>query len=271
MMGDRELTGVTPPLDDISFLVRSPNRVAVLEALADGPYSRQILVEETLASRVTVGRVLTDFERRGWAVRTESGYEATRQGRLIARELDSFRTRLRSLGRLAPLIECLPLDRFDVPLEGFVDARVTLPTATEPNRHHQHIGLVGARADRVRMYAQGVTREALAIHRAAVEDASQRVELVLTREAMDVVRANDHLRADLHTVAREGTVGVVDESLAVPFVALFDDVGFVGADDEGVPVGVVETDNDAVVAWIRRTLDSVLAASTPIDPDSLTD
>jgi predicted transcriptional regulator len=262
---------MTPPLADVAFLVRSPNRLAVLKLLADGARARAELVEETPASRVTVGRILHEFVGREWAVRTAAGYETTTRGRLLARELSSLRTRLRALDRLGPLVEWLPVDALDVPLEAFVDARVTCPTTTEPDRHHRRIGSVGATAERARMYSQGVTSEALAIHRSAVEDAGQRLDLVLTREAFEVGRADETLREDLRTLVDAGDVGVTDEPLPFPFVARFDDVGFVGADDESAPVGVVESDDEAVVEWADRVVDAALTDSTPVDSVALTD
>jgi hypothetical protein len=47
--------------DDVVFLARSPNRLAVLCAFVDGPTDRRALERTTGASRITVGRVLGDL------------------------------------------------------------------------------------------------------------------------------------------------------------------------------------------------------------------
>lgn len=256
-----------PPVDDVAFLVRSPNRVAVLKALADGPRSRDDLVDETPASRVTIGRILHDFEVREWVERSGPAYEPTTRGRLLARELSAFLDRLRAIERLDPVLSSFAVDRLDVPLTAFDDATVTVPTQAEPNRHHRRIGAVGERAEVARMYAQGVTREASVIHRTAVSERGQTLELVLTVDALRAARADEALWDEVSgLVERSAFVGTVAEPLSVPFVGLFDGRCFIGvADERGVPTGVVESTSDDVVAWADRTLDDLVARATPVD------
>ena len=262
---------MSSPVDDVAFLARSPNRVAVLRALADGPRSRHELVEETPASRVTVGRILHDFAEREWITHGDGAYETTTRGRLVARELLGLLDRLRAIERLDPVLPWFAVDRIDVPLSAFVDSEVTVPVATDPNRHHRRIGTVGAAAETARMYAQGVTREAIDIHRSAVRDDDQRLELVLTRAALDAVKRDEELREAFHGLVSEAAVvGTVDDPPPVPFVGLFDDRCFVGAaDDTGAFAGVVESDHDAVVDWAVRTLDSLVERATPLDAADL--
>jgi DNA-binding transcriptional ArsR family regulator len=258
------------PLDDVAFLSRSENRVAVMRALADGPHSRQELVETTDGSRVTVGRVLSDFEARGW-VRTENSSAAlTTQGRLVIGGLDALLARLRAVDRLDPVLPWFEVDRLDVPVESFVDAETTVPTAAEPHRHHRRIGTVGGAASTARMYSQGVTSEALGIHLDAVREAGQRLTLLLTDEAVETAREDDSLGVDLRAlVSTDAVVGSVDEALPVPFVGLFDGRCVVGvSDDRDLPVGIVESDDSGVVAWADRTLDRLEAAATPVEADT---
>ena len=71
-------------LAEIEFLALSPNRVTVLERLADGVHTRSELGEATGASQATLGRILGDFEERDWVRREGNGYVATATGRLVA-------------------------------------------------------------------------------------------------------------------------------------------------------------------------------------------
>lgn len=262
---------MTSPLDDIAFLTRSPNRVAVLLTVAEGSHTRRELVDEVAASRVTVGRILEDFDERGWVQRRGTTVESTGRGRLLAHEVGSLRNRLRALDRLDSVIEWFPVDRLNVPLEGFVDAEVTVPTATQPNRHHRRIGTVGAEAAVARMYSGAVTHEAIEIHRTAVREQGQRLELLLTTEALEVVRAEPSLGEALRMLAAESVVAVVDSPLPVPFVGLFDGTCFIGATDDRGAVGVVETDSETVVDWAERTLDDLAARASRVDPESISD
>lgn len=63
------------PLDDVEYLARSANRVRVLETLAKGPHDRTDLQEKTGAARATLGRILGEFEERGWIRRDGAEYE----------------------------------------------------------------------------------------------------------------------------------------------------------------------------------------------------
>lgn len=258
---------MTSPVDDVAFLLRSPNRVAVLKALADGPQSRDDLVDGTPASRVTIGRILHDFELREWVERSGRAYEPTTRGRLLARELSAFLDRLRAIERLDPVLSSFAVDRIDVPLAAFGDATVTVPTQAEPNRHHRRIGAVGERAETARMYTQGVTREASAIHRTAVSEREQTLELVLTADALAAARADESLWDEVSGLVESSAFfGTVAEALSVPFVGLFDGSCFIGiADERGVPTGVVESTNDDVVGWAEQTLDDLVARATPVD------
>jgi predicted transcriptional regulator len=262
---------MSEPLDDVAFLTRSPNRVAVARTLADGPRSRRELVAETDGSRVTVGRILHDFEERGWVERPDAAYELTTRGRLVVQGLLTVLDRLRAVERLDPVLPWFEADRLGVSVEAFVDAETTAPTETEPNRHHQRIGTLGATATSARMYSHGVTSEALGIHLAAAAD-GQRLTLLVTQEVVDAVREDPGLRADFGAlVGTDAFVGTVDESLPVPFLGLFDGRCVVGVvDDRSRPVGIVESAADEVVAWAERTLDALAADATAVDPDLFT-
>jgi predicted transcriptional regulator len=262
---------MSEPLDDVAFLTRSSNRVAVARTLAAGPHSRRELVAETDGSRVTVGRILHDFEERGWVDSVDTLYQLTTRGRLVVQGVETLFDRLAALDRLDPVLPWFAVDRLDVPVESFVDADVTVPTGVEPNRHHQRIGTLGAAAASVRMYSQGVTSEALHIHLDAVRE-GQRLTLLLTDDVLDTARENARLRTDLAALAEtDGTVGRVTESLLVPFVGLFDGRCVVGiGDDQDRPVGIVESDDDAVVAWAERTIDDLDAAAVEVGPAAFT-
>ena len=88
---------MTAGIESIEFLARSPHRVGVLEALADGPTDRRDLTETTGASSPTVGRILADFEDRQWLVRDGPTYALTALGEYVASvSIASRRARKRS-------------------------------------------------------------------------------------------------------------------------------------------------------------------------------
>jgi len=51
----------TDAIEDVAYLVRSTNRVRILDALADDPRTRRALTEATGASRTTLDRIVNEF------------------------------------------------------------------------------------------------------------------------------------------------------------------------------------------------------------------
>ena len=79
-------TLMTTALDDIDFLTRSEHRVTVLEALVGEPHEYAELKDLTGVSRVTLNRLLAQFEEKKWIVENEQ-YEITAVGEIIASDL----------------------------------------------------------------------------------------------------------------------------------------------------------------------------------------
>lgn len=78
-------------LADIEHLARSPNRVRVLDALADGPATRRELEDATGVVRAIIGRALLAFEDRSWVKRCTGGtFTATPAGARIAADFAPF-------------------------------------------------------------------------------------------------------------------------------------------------------------------------------------
>lgn len=86
------------PLETVDYLARSPHRGGLLTAFREAPQTRGELVASADASRVTVDRVLEDFETRGWVDRRDGQYRATPKGRYLAGELGRLQERLQADG-----------------------------------------------------------------------------------------------------------------------------------------------------------------------------
>jgi predicted transcriptional regulator len=131
-------------VEEIEFLVRSAHRVGVLAALSEAPCDRAELCEATEASSPTMGRVLADFEERGWVVRDGRPYELTRLGEFVAEELVEFCESMATERKLRDVWRWLPseMSRFDVEL--FEDAVVSYPGPGYPSQPLERIAeLVG--------------------------------------------------------------------------------------------------------------------------------
>ena len=120
-------------LEDVAYLSRSPNRIRILETLAEGPHTRRELMDVTGVSRTTLGRIRNELAERGWAERNTDGpCGATRTGEHVAAEflplVDTTAT-VRSLGEAAAW---LPASVHDVGIDAFRDATVHRPDQNTP-------------------------------------------------------------------------------------------------------------------------------------------
>ncbi len=113
--------------DDIEYLVSSDHRIAVLEALTNGPSDRRDLRATTGASSPTMGRILTGFQERHWIERDGRLYQLTQLGEFVATQFGAFQHAMATQQRLGEVWSWLPheLEGFDIGL--FTDVVVSQP------------------------------------------------------------------------------------------------------------------------------------------------
>lgn len=117
--------GSADPLEEIAYLARSANRVRLLRTLVSEPYTRGELNDLTGVSRTTVGRIVNEFERRGWVERTDDGtYVTTPTGTLVVREFIPLLEAMRTIQTLGHRAAWIPVAELPIGLEHFGDATV---------------------------------------------------------------------------------------------------------------------------------------------------
>jgi predicted transcriptional regulator len=261
------------PFDAVSFLMRSRNRLAILQAVTVAPKTRQALVSSTGCSRVTVGRILRQFEDRDWVTHDGQTYEGTTEGRTLATVLSGLLEDLAGLERFEPLLSTIEIDALALPRGALADATVTTTDPTQPFRPLNRLTDLGAAASRVRMYAVGMTPDALESHLDLVRSAGQDLEIVTTHSALESVRATSALQEPLAELVETNAVvavGPPDPDLA--FVARFDDHAVIGAATKsGTIAGIAEWSDDRMLAWADARLDARLADAERITPESVAD
>lgn len=237
-------------LEDIAYLSRSENRVQILEALATGAYARRDLAEETETSRTTLGRILGEFEERGWAERTTDGtYAATRRGEHVAAEFRPLATALETIRGLGEAVACLPAEELSIGLHHFSDATVRRPSPNEPLEPGRY--LVELLADASTMYTLTFVAPPSPVGKAMADGVSSgrlTAEHVLAGGLVEHLRDQpegpppwrEYVEAGANVYRYEGHIPcnlfVVDERVLV------------FSDRPDVPQAI-ESDDDAVRAW----------------------
>lgn len=146
----------TTRLDDVEFLVRSTNRLDVLDAIRTAPRSRDELREDTDVSRVTLSRILADFEDRRWIARRNGHYESTPEGTVVAAEVGRLFGNLAAVDALGPTLRWLPTERFDFELGRLAGAEVMVPDGHDLTAQIRWVSGRIAEANRVRAVATWV-------------------------------------------------------------------------------------------------------------------
>lgn len=262
---------MTAPLEDVAYLTRSPQRVAALRELADGPQTRTDLAEATGASRVTVGRTLGGFTDRGWVRRDGDTYRVTPLGRLVAEDLDRLLDAAAVGQRFRDVLALLPTDAIDVDFRAFADATVTYAEPADPTGPARRYAALMADAETVRVLSRTAKPAAIRYHREAVSDSEQSFAVVHTAGAFDAVTADAEMTAWLRDIAAsgQGEHYRTDAEVPVDLMVADDTTVLMLTDDDGTRPAVVESDDPTVREWALDTFERYRRDATPVDAEEL--
>jgi len=121
-------------VDSVAFLARSKHRLHVLDLLADGARSREELAEQMDTTRVTLSRILSDLEDRGFIQKrnSDSKYELSTFGKLVHRDFSRLLDTVTTGQTFPKLISRLPTDWFDFDLQCLVDGNHVHGKSADP-------------------------------------------------------------------------------------------------------------------------------------------
>jgi predicted transcriptional regulator len=257
--------GSTDPFTTVAFLAGSPNRIAVLDALAEfGPVPRFDLVERLGVSRVTVGRILNDFVARQWVAREGTTFRITPVGEVVCETFGALLTTVESMDRLSSVQPWLPAD-FDIDARRLATARITVPTWSDSVAPIRRAAELCYGLDSLRVCASGVAPDVIQGIRDAAVDEGTHVEVVMTSAGLDVIRDDPTMRGWFADLVDAG--GRVHEHPGHSYlVATCDRTAIVGMnDDAGAPRGLVESTDVAVFDWVDSVIDRCRAEGQPVE------
>lgn len=104
----------------------------VLEALRAEPLDRREIEERLDVSRATSHRFTQWLDEQDFVERVDGRIQLTGRGEAVADEVLRFEANVRTVHRLAPLLDVICEDHQDFVIEPFVDARVTLAKPDDP-------------------------------------------------------------------------------------------------------------------------------------------
>ncbi|WP_336361109.1 helix-turn-helix transcriptional regulator [Haladaptatus sp. ZSTT2] len=257
------------PLADIEFLARSTNRVVVLDTLATRPCTRDELIDATGASRVTLGRILTDLQTRGWIRKDGNEYRATSIGRLVATQFNELIETTETANKLHDIIQWLPADEFDFPLTCLHDATIIRPSQSDPLAPIRWAATYLRQADEVEMLTHSVAAENLEANWQAVANGTQQLSAVLTRGVVETIREDAVLATQMAEMVETGNASIHEYDGDVPYVVMVTDhKTLLGVDDDQrMPRALIITEDEHVRAWASDTIAEYRRAATLVTPE----
>ncbi|KAB1196572.1 MULTISPECIES: winged helix-turn-helix domain-containing protein [Haloferax] len=254
-------------LEDLEFLIRSNQRVAVLQRLAVSPCVRHDLHSELGIPQSTLGRILGDFQERVWIRRDADVYELTLLGEILVTELSSMLDAMGVVHQLTDIIDLLPVAEMEFDHRCLKEASITTATADGVTVViHRMVRMVQS-ADTLRLITHVGYDTALEDHRRAVVERNQDLEVVLTRAALDEFLSDPAQSRLLLEILESGRADIYSFDGAFPYVMGIGDehhVGIGAVDERGIPVGFVQTDDKSVRRWVRDTIDRYRTEATVV-------
>jgi predicted transcriptional regulator len=268
---------VEPTLDgtieELAFLARSPYRIQLLTQLSREERTRRDLREATGISQPTLGRILGDFERRGWISNNHNGaFNLTPLGELLADEVSDVLDAIETIDRLTDLAAHLPFERLDFDLNHLADSTITTPTSADPLAHMRRFDELADRATTVKMFSNVLScTPAHGPSDADKEFLADVDELVVTEEALRTDLDDSDLREWIYRRIEDGDLSLYRYEGSADFLfGIFDEsVGIVPIDDTGMPCGLIEAKADPIRTWARDTFEEYRRTATQLTPDAL--
>lgn len=255
-------------LDDIKFLVDSSNRVDALIALREGACDRDGLQATTGASAPTVGRILEDFEKRGWVNCDGHEYELTKPGAFVAEHFLTFTDRINTERRIRDIWQWLPGEVNGFTLEMLTGANITVVEPGNPYGPANHCASLYRETDRLRGFDAALTAPH---HFEELYDQivdGMDTEIIFPPTVSETIASTYPEEAGEVLESESFTLWLHDE-LPLYRVLIYDDsVGIGGYDsDSGVLQVFVNTDTPEAREWAESTFESYRQEARSLMPD----
>lgn len=261
-------------MEDIAYLSRSKSRVRILDELTIDECSRRELEETTGIARTTIGRIINEFEERGWARRTtDGGYEATPPGTSIMSEFTPFVESVQAIRNLGELIGWLPTDEVPIGLRHFTDATVRRPEPADPM---STVTDFNARLDGVSEFQCLVgIAPPIPFEREMVEGVVNRgldTKHVITDEELNYLLDHPERLPRWREYVEAGANVYRYEDQIPCNIFVFDDTVIItnSQSDYGDPHVGIESDNSVILSWAQEVIEKYKRDAEKLDSTAFT-
>lgn len=261
----------TDALKDVAYLARSENRVEILGTLTTGTHDPRNVSEVTGISRQTVGRILTELERREWAERTPDGYTATAMGERIVGEFVSLVEATHTIGELEESVNCIPDTELMIGLQHFNDATIHAPVPDDPMAAVKRLMDLMGEASEFKCLVHLAPPVALEqAMRDAVVDGRLKAENVITKGELTYLRQQpDRLRRWREYLDGGASVYCYDGSIPCNLFIFDEKVLMSESHSEAEQACTfLEVEDETVQTWAAETIKRYQKEASSVDPET---
>jgi len=259
-------------VDDASYELLSVvlKRRDVIDRLHEHPATKRTLTESLDCSRSTVDRALRELETHGLVTYTDGRFELTPLGEQAIVGTIELLEGIEVARDLEPVLEHLPLERFDLDLRLLADADVYVPEPGNPwAMVNQHVTVL-EQADEIRAVLPLTGLHATEAVHERVIDHGARAELVGCPEVVRTFRTDPDFVTLIEEMEATGRHRMFQVNEQPPyFVGIIDDVVQIGVDEDGEPRAIVESTDPDVRAWAERTYERFKERAVRVDLDEV--
>lgn len=262
-LGDRlDASGDRVDTDLLGDIVRHG---PVLEALRKKPLNRREIEACLDVSRATSHRFTRWLDQQGFVRKVDSRFQLTGRGEAVADEVLRFEANVRTVDRLAPLLDLICEDHQEFIIEPFVDARVTVAKPDKPYKPVERF--ISLLSESNTFHGFNTTHMAPFVlgefHRQIFDETD--TEIIYLPGVVETLFETYPKRASEAIERDHLRLRTRDE---LPYgLAIFDDHVGIGGYDETTGLMAVFVDTDGTIAreWATWVYASVKANSEPLD------
>lgn len=253
-------------LEEASFLVRSPHRLRILEALEHAPQTRSELTEETDVSRVTIGRSLGAMADRKWLTRVDGRYQIQPLGELVLRATEGFLDTLDTQERLRDVVDLLPTDTLGFDIGRLRDAELFLADRHDSGAPVRRYLDLLADGSNLRVLKDTVDLSVARSISKRIAEGSLDVTVIYSAAAIDATLEIPEARELMATDLVHGKSAARYDGRITHHFAIVDETVLLFLLDERGIRGLVETDDPIVHRWAQTIFEEIADDSERLDP-----
>jgi predicted transcriptional regulator len=216
-------------------------------------------------SKTTLHRIVEFLREYDLVEERDRELALTPLGRVAADEVSGYVERMTTARRIEPFLNNVALDapEYDLDVDLFRDATVTLPKPGQPQRPVRRVMDLVAEADELRGFGPVLLPIYVEVFHREIKDGMQ-TELLLDQNVFEGLRSEypEKLRESVETGSLEV---LVHDGLPFGLVLSEEAIALLGYDDEGVLRVLLEDDSADLLAWGEDVYEAYREQAEPVD------